>query len=473
MKKNREIVSQNVSLSDWYTSIIEKAELIHYSSIKGFMSFLPRGWSIWEQIQQHLNKRFYELKIKNVALPSLLPYSDLLLEANHVEGFNPELFLIEHKNGNKLSDPYVLRPTSEVVFCKLWSETLQNYSQLPLLYNQWCNAFRVEKSTRPFLRNSEFHWQEMHGAFANESECYLMVKKIHEIYAWLINDVLMIPTLSGLKSNNERFAGALETYTLETIMPDGQALQSATSHNLGQNFSKPFNIKYQTKNNTYDFVYTMSAGLSTRIIGGLIMSHGDDNGLVLPFGIAPTQIMILTLFANNNPEVLEVANNLYNELKEKYRVEIDNSSNSLGHKISQQEVYGTPLLIIIGANEIKNNSVMVKWRNSSDKNIISIPILFETIASKIENYNQSLYAKVKQRYQEQIVKVKNFNEFKENLDNNKVILTGWSGSDNDEIEIKTLTGATIRCITNLPVENEKCFFTNKPAKCLVYFARSY
>ncbi|WP_033160268.1 proline--tRNA ligase [Mycoplasmoides alvi] len=473
MKKNREIISQIVSLSDWYTSVVEKAELIHYSPIKGFMSFLPRGWSIWEQIQKHLNKKFEELKIKNVALPSLFPYGDLLLEANHIKGFNPELFLIESKNHEKLSSPYVLRPTSEVAFCKLWSEILQNYSQLPFLYNQWCNVFRVEKSTRPFLRNSEFHWQEMHGAFSDSSSCIDMVKKMHDIYAWLINDVLMIPTLSGLKSENEKFAGAIETYTIETIMPDGQALQSATSHNLGQNFSKAFDIKYQNKNNIYEFVHTMSAGLSTRIIGGLIMSHGDDNGLVLPFSIAPTQIMILTLFGNKNSEVVNFANELFNSLKQKYRVDVDFSDNSLGYKINQQEIYGVPLLIIVGPNELNNKTVLLKWRNSSDKEIVSINNISQKILNNISVYNNSLYAKVSSRYQNQIVKVYNLDDFKKSLNDKKVLLVGWSGTIDDENEIKKTTGATIRCITNLSTNNINCFYTNKPAQHLVYFARSY
>ncbi|WP_036448913.1 proline--tRNA ligase [Mycoplasmoides pirum] len=473
MKKNYEIVSQQTSLSDWYTSVVEKAELIHYSSIKGFMSFLPRGWGIWEQIQKQLNLFFKELNIVNVALPSLFPYSDLLLEANHVEGFKPELFLIQSKGYENLQEPYVLRPTSEVAFCKLWSEILQNYNQLPLLYNQWCSVFRVEKNTRPFLRNSEFYWQEMHGAFIDEKSCKLMVDKVHNVYKKLINEILMIPTLNGLKSPNERFAGAITTHTLETIMPDGQALQSATTHNLGQNFSKAFNIKFQNSNNTYDLVHTMSAGLSTRIIGALIMSHGDDNGLVLPFKVAPVQIVILTLMANKNPQIIEKANEILNSLKDCYRVQIDSSNNSIGFKINQQEIYGTPVVIILGPNDLKNNEVVIKWRNNVKKISLKINEVKSHIDENISSYDQNLYDKVLIRYENQITKVYDFESFKKELNNQKVLLAPWNGSDNDEQEIKKMTGATIRCIVDLPINNEICVFTKQPAKSWVYFARAY
>lgn len=473
MKKNREIVSQQVSLTDWYTSIVEKAELIHYSSIKGFMSFLPRGWAIWELIQQHLNYKFKQLGIKNVAMPSLFPYSDLLLESKHVEGFKPELFLVTNKGDDVLTDPYVLRPTSEVAFCKLWSETLQNYNQLPMLYNQWCSVFRVEKNTRPFLRNSEFHWQEMHGAFGDEKTCQQMVVALHETYAWLINEVLMIPTLTGLKSPNERFAGALQTYTLETIMPDGQALQSATSHHLGQNFAKAFDIKFQTKENKYEHVHTMSAGMSTRIIGGLIMSHGDDNGLVLPFNIAPDQIVIATL-PNTDATVNEAINQIKMTLAQKYRVSVDNSNASLGSKLSKQEVYGTPLTIVIGPKDLAENKVVLKWRNSFEKVSVSLNDLLTTIASGSQAYDRQLYDKVKQRYEQQIVQVKNYDEFKAALNDKKIILAPWAGNENDEVKLKQETGATARCIyQNIHQENLKCFFTNQPAKFLIYFGRSY
>lgn len=473
MKKNRDIISQEISLSDWYTSVIENAKLIHYSSIKGFMTLLPRGWAIWNLIQKELNNLFEKLHIQNVALPTLFPYSYLFLEAKHVEGFKPELFLVKNKGDEVLKDPYVLRPTSEIVFCKLWSEILHTYSQLPMLYNQWCNVFRVEKNTRPFLRNSEFYWQEMHGAFADQDSCIDMVKKMHDVYNFVINNVLMIPTLSGLKTPNETFAGALQTYTLETIMPDGQALQSATSHNLDQNFAKAFNIKFQSKENKYEYVYTMSAGMSTRIIGSLIMSHGDDNGLVLPFKVAPIQIEIITLMKKNSYEITEIAKKIKSELDLKYRVSIDDSKYSLGYKINKYEIYGVPLLIIIGPNDIKNNKVTIKWRNSIEKINVDINELTSLIDSSINDYDKQLYDAVKKRYEQQIVIVNDFKNFKLQLDNKKVILVPWSGNDEDEKKIKELTNATIRCIISKPINDEKCFYTKKPAKNWVYFARAY
>lgn len=474
-QKNREIISKDKSISDWYTSIVEKAGLIHYSNIKGFMSFLPYGWAIWEKIQSHLNFAFKKEKIKNVALPSLFPYSDLVLESSHVKGFKPELFLIEHKGKEILNDPYVLRPTSEAAFCKLWNQTLRTYQQLPLLYNQWCSVFRVEKNTRPFLRNSEFYWQEMHGAFSNDQDCQKMVDKIIEIYSWLINKILMIPTISGKKTVNEKFAGAEETYTLETIMPDGQALQSATSHNLGQNFAKAFDIKFQGKNNAFEMAHTMSAGLSTRIIGGLIMTHGDDNGLVLPFNIAPIQIMLIPMFAQKNKDVLKITKQIAAELKE-YEVEIDeNDNNSLGSKIADNEIRGIPFQIIIGPKDLENNKATIIVRNDTkNKHQVEFSKIASWIADKSKEYDEALYLKAKERYQNQIVIIDNQKDFINALNNQKVILAPWAGNENDEASLKKTTGATARCISiEKQITNEKCFFTNKKAKHWVYFARAY
>ncbi|WP_027119538.1 proline--tRNA ligase [[Mycoplasma] testudinis] len=476
MKKNLAITSRATSFSDWYTNIVEAAQLIHYSGIKGFMTFLPRGWAIWEQIQKYMNQKFKTLKIQNVALPSLFPYSDLIKEKHHVQGFNPELFLISQKGDEKLGDPYVLRPTSEVAFCELWSETLQTYQQLPFLYNQWCSVFRVEKSTRPFLRNSEFHWQEVHCAFADEQSCLEMVKAMNDAYSWLINEILMMYPLAGEKTPNERFAGALNTYTLETIMPDGQALQSSTSHHLGQNFAQAFDIKFQNKDNKYSHVYTMSAGISTRIIGALIMSHSDDNGLVLPFKIAPEQIVIIPLLADKNPDILKAANLLYEQLvQQDYRVIIDNTNASMGSRLATHEVNGVPFSIVIGPNDLKTKTLTIKIRNQAEKINVAIDELNKWLKNSIQTYDQQLYEASKSRTQQAIVKISTYEQFEQAIKDKKVVLAPWFEDPEAEAQLKTKTGATARCINlKLKVSDEdKCFYSGKKATNWVYFARAY
>lgn len=477
MIKNQAIVTRAESFSDWYTSIVEAAQLIHYSKIKGFMTFLPRGWAIWEQIQKYLSYKFKELKIQNIALPSLFLYSDFLREKNHVTGFNPELFLITQKGDDQLEDPYVLRPTSEVAFCQLWSETLRTYNQLPFLYNQWCSVFRVEKNTRPFLRNTEFFWHEVHCAFADSNRCNDMVQRMWEVYNWLINDILMMATIKGVKTANERFAGAIDTYTLETIMPDGQALQSSTVHYFGQNFAKTFDVKFQTKNNDFAYVHTMSAGLSTRIIGAMIMSHSDDHGLVLPFKIAPEQIVIIPLLANKNSEILVYAKQIFNKLSnhDQYRILIDESNDSLGAKLSHHETHGVPFVIIVGPNDLTKQTITIKIRTKSEKIQIQNSELINWMKINVNKFDQELYETSQIRLEQTIVKAKTYSEFEQAIKNKKIALSPWHDDVNAENDLKAKTGITTRCIKQDEIinENEKCFYSNKKATHWIYFARAY
>lgn len=475
MKTNRTIVSRQTSFTDWYTSIVERAELVHYSPIKGLMTFLPRGWALWEQIQAWLNAGFARLGVKNIALPSLFLQSDLQREKTHVAGFAPETFVVSQVGANQLTDPYVLRPTSETAVCRLWSEILQTYSQLPLLFNQWCSVFRVEKNTRPFLRNAEFHWQEAHGAYPDANSCLQAVENFDQLYANLMQDVLMIPVLRGQKTANERFAGGLATFTLEAIMPDGQCLQSATSHYLGQNFAQAFDIRFQDRDNTYKTPHTMSAGMSTRIIGALIMTHSDDAGLVLPFHVAPEQIALIPLMAHKEPKVAALVAELSAKLKARWRVWDNFPGNSLGSSLAAVEIAGVPLAIIVGPDDVQTGTLTLKWRTQQSKTKIPVDDLLTYINKNAPLFDQQLYDVAWQRMQTQIVQVATREQLIEAINNNKVALAPWAGSEAEEVALKQTTRITARCIKGPidPTKDVKCFFTGKQATHYVYFGRAY
>ncbi len=325
---NKKIIKRSQNFADWYTSVINEANLIQYTDVKGAMIFKPKGWVIWENIQKILDAKFKEVGSLNVSMPTLIPIEEFEKEKEHVEGFAPELFTVNQIGEKVLNKKMCLRPTSEIWFCKYFENEIKSYKNLPIKVNQWCSVFRAEKNTRPFLRNSEFHWQELHCAFSNFQEANDFAIDILDIYAEVYEKYLAIPVIKGQKTNRERFAGGDITYTIESMMQDGQALQSATSHNLGQNFAKAYDIKFQDKNNELQLVYTTSHGLTTRIIGAIIMVHSDDNGLVLPFPIAGTQIKIIPLLANKNPKIMEYAQKIYNELKNTYRCSIHDRWNS-------------------------------------------------------------------------------------------------------------------------------------------------
>lgn len=474
-KKLNIIVPRKTNFADWYTSIINAAELILYSSIKGEVIFRPNAWAIWNNIQRYLDLEFNKIGVKNVALPSFIKYSEFIKEKQHVDGFAPEIFLVTKRGNEILTDPYVVRPTSEVLFCYYFKKILTSYNDLPIKLNQWCNVFRAEKTTRPFLRTSEFYWQELHSIHATKSEASVMAKKELDIYYHLVNDVLLIPVIKGEKSIGERFAGAENTYTIEALMQDGQALQCATAHYLGTNFAQTYDISFTNKNNKLVRPYQTSAGLSTRIIGATIMSHSDDYGLVLPFGIAPIQIKIIELNNKQDNKLNNAVNSIKNELiKSGYRVSVDDSDKSFGYKINECELKGVPLSIIIGPRDLANNSFILYRRDLRQKIEYQLKDLAHVIHKSIKEYQTNLYDKASKNLNLRTIKVTDFNDFKKQLAQGKLILAPWGGDISDEKQLKELTGATPRCIIS-KISNDitKCFFTHKIAKYWVYFGRAY
>lgn len=470
MFKLEKIVKRDENFADWYTSIINNAQLIVYGQIKGTMMFQPNGWAIWERIQNILNNEFSKLDIKNVAMPTLIPYDEFTKETKHLEGFAPECFMINQVGQKELESPYVIRPTSEILFCKYFSYLTTSYKSLPIKVNQWCSVMRAEKTTRPFLRNSEFFWHELHSIFETKKEGIKFTKDIIKMYERIAREELCMPVICGEKTEGERFAGADNTFTIEGLMQDGQMLQCGTSHYLGQNFSKIYDIKFQTRENKFDFAHQNSAGISTRIIGGLIMIHGDDNGLVLPPAVAPIQIKINVLNFKKNPELLKVAKKLKNNLK-KYRVEIDSSDDSLGFKLSQGEIKGVPIQIIVGNETIEKNEITLIRRDDLIKQSFEISNLKKVIDNQFKIYKQNIYNKAKTRLDNSIVEVTTIDELKKVLLDKKIAKACWAGNPDDEQEVKKLTGATPRVIYEQ--KQGKCFFTNKPSKNVVIFARAY
>ncbi len=470
--KNKNIIARQTNFANWYTSVIKEAKLVEYAPVKGTMFFLPNGWAIWESIQHEINKQFAKMSVRNVQLPLFIKQSDFLKEREHVEGFAPELFTVSTNKKDEMTEPLVIRPTSEISFCQLFKSQIRSFNDLPLLYNQWCSVCRVEKNTRPFLRNTEFHWQELHTAHVSKEEAQKQALKTLNIYKDFIEDYLCMPVLVGEKTENERFAGAINTYTCEALMQDGQALQCATSHYLGQNFAKAYDVKFQTKDNKFDNVHQSSAGISTRIIGGLIMSHSDDNGLILPFKIAPIQIAIIVVNANDKA-TNDYVKTLKKTLGDKYRIIIDDSDKSFGFKINKHQAQGVPFCLVVGSQEIEANEVTFIRRDSNDKVKIGLKALGKHLTNSIKQYQTNLYNSAKTRLQSSIVNVDNFNQFKEVINNKKIALAYFDDSIANEKKIKELTGATARCIKSTDADGKKCFFTGKPATHLIYFARAY
>lgn len=465
------IIKQDVNFAKWYSSIIQEADLVDYGLVKGTVIFKPYGWALWKRIQEEFTKVLERQNTKECCFPMLIPYSEFKKEKEHVEGFNPELFKVSFLGDKKLEDELVLRPTSEITFCHYFKKNINSYNDLPCILNQWGNVFRVEKNTRPFLRTSEFFWQEQHAVFATKEEAYnFSINMIYE-YKNFVKDFLSIDVLVGEKTENERFAGAENTFTIEAIMPDGQVLQSATSHYLGQNFSKTFDIKFQNKINTYDNVFQTSAGLSTRIIGAIIMSHSDDNGLVLPFKVAPIQFGLVIPSDIDAKAIEPIVKNISN-----YKYQIFKVEKSLGMKIQENEIKGIPFQIIIGKKELENNSITLYRRDLKEKKTYSFNDFNEsTINNLIDEYSNNLLSKTFKRLNDSIEFVDNIKDFEKALKNKKIVSAYWAGTKEDEKKIKELTTATPRCFdwTQKTSESNKCFLTNKPNAKLVYFARAY
>lgn len=479
-KKNKdfvkEITQMEVDFPQWYTDVILKTDLVDYSPVKGFMVIKPYGYAIWENIQKFMDRRFKETGHKNCYFPLLIPESLLSKEAEHVEGFAPEVAWVTHGGKEKLAERLCVRPTSETIICSMYSKWLKSYRELPYLYNQWCSVVRWEKSTRPFLRTSEFLWQEGHTLHETEEEAQAETLQMLDIYRETAEDLLAIPVVTGRKSEKEKFAGAHATYTMEALMHDGKALQAGTSHNLGQHFTKAFDITFLDRKGDLQNPYHTSWGVSTRLIGGLIMVHGDNRGLVMPPRVAPIQVVIIPI-AQHKEGVLDKAYEIKKQLEDTgIRVELDDSENySPGWKFNEYEMKGVPVRIEIGPRDIKNNQVMVARRDTLEKDSMSMDGLTENTNHLLEEIHNNMINKARKHRDENTYNIENFEHFKKSMKEKLGFAKGmWCGTRECEENIKAETGATIRC---MPFEQEdlgdKCHFCDKEAKHMVYLARAY
>lgn len=470
----KEITSMEEDFAQWYTDIVKKADLIDYSSVRGCMILRPYGFAIWELIQKELDKKFKETGHENVYMPMFIPESLLQKEKDHIEGFAPEVAWVTHGGEEKLTDRLCVRPTSETLFCEHYSNIIQSYRDLPKLYNQWCSVVRWEKTTRPFLRSLEFLWQEGHTAHATPEEAEEETIKMLNIYADFCEKYLAMPVIKGQKTDKEKFAGAKATYTIESLMHDGKALQAGTSHNFGDGFAKAFEIQYTDKENKLQYVNQTSWGVSTRLIGGLIMVHSDNNGLVLPPNIAPIQLIILPINIKKEG-VLEKAEELKNSLSSKFRVKIDSSDKSAGWKYSEYEMKGVPLRLEIGPRDIENNQCVIVRRDTREKTFVKLDNLEQTISEILSNMQNDLYEKALNHRNKNTFSVSNMEEFENLLKQNQGFVKAmWCGNLECENEIKEKIGATSRCI---PFEQEKisnkCVCCEKEAKKMVYWGKAY
>lgn len=478
MKKDefvKEITSQSENFSQWYVDVILKSELVDYSPVRGCMVIRPHGFSIWESIKALLDDRFKATGHKNAYFPIFIPESLLQKEVEHVEGFAPEVAWVTHGGNNKLAERLAVRPTSETIICSMYSKWIRSWRDLPVLINQWCNVVRWEKSTKPFLRTAEFLWQEGHTAHMTEQEAEEETLKMLNVYKDFVETDLAIPVIRGEKSKNEKFAGALKTYTIEAMMSDGKALQAGTSHNLGQHFSKVFDITYLDKDGELKYVWQTSWGVSTRLIGAIIMVHGDDRGLKLPPKIAPIQMVIVPIAGEKNAEVAEKADEIFDNLKDKFRVELDDRNEyTPGWKFNEWEMKGVPIRLEIGPRDIKNKQVVLVRRDTGEKVMVSENEVESAVESLLKDIQTNMFQIAKDFMMNNIHEVDSFGEFKEII-NNKVgfIKAHWCGSSECEEHIKEETTATLRCIPFEEPQEGKCIVCGKPSKQKVYFAKSY
>ncbi len=468
-----QITSMEVDFAQWYTDVVTKAGLIDYTSVKGCMVLKPAGYAIWELIQSQLDARFKETGVENVYLPMFIPESLLQKEKDHVEGFAPEVAWVTHGGLNPLQERMCVRPTSETLFCDFYAKDIQSYRDLPKVYNQWCSVVRWEKETRPFLRSREFLWQEGHTAHATAEDAEARTIQMLNVYADFCEQVLAMPVIKGRKTDKEKFAGAEATYTIEALMHDGKALQSGTSHNFGDGFAKAFGIQYTDKENKLQYVHQTSWGMTTRLIGAVIMVHGDDSGLVLPPRVAPTQVMIVPIMQKKEG-VLEKAAELKEMLKA-YRVKVDDSDKNPGFKFAEQEMRGIPLRVEVGPKDIEAGQAVVVRRDTREKYVVAFEDLNTKVGEILEQMQQDMFDRALAHREENTHTATNWEEFTDILEKKQGFIKGmWCGDQECEIAIKDKTGATTRC---MPFEQENlgevCVHCGKPAKKMVYFGKAY
>lgn len=491
-KELKDLTKRADNYSQWYNELVIKADLAEQSAVRGCMVIKPYGYAIWEKMQHQLDTMFKETGVQNAYFPLLIPKSFLSKEADHVEGFAKECAVVTHyrlKNNPdgqgvvvdpeaRLEEELIIRPTSETIIWNTYRNWINSYRDLPLLVNQWANVFRWEMRTRLFLRTAEFLWQEGHTAHATKEEAEAKAIEMLNVYADFAEKYMAVPVVKGVKTANERFAGALETYTIEAMMQDGKALQSGTSHFLGQNFAKAFDVKFINNENKLDYVWATSWGVSTRLMGALIMTHSDDNGLVLPPKLAPIQVVIVPIYRSQeqldtiNAKVAPIVENLK---KQGISVKYDNADNKRpGFKFADYELKGVPVRLVLGARDIENGTIEVMRRDTLEKETVSIEGIEEYVETLLDDIQNNIYTKALNHRLEMTTKVDTWEDFKTQIEKGGFILAHWDGTTETEEKIKEETKATIRCIPLDGEEEEgKCIYTGKPSKRRVIFARNY
>ncbi|WP_025729236.1 proline--tRNA ligase [Atopobacter phocae] len=477
-------VKQSEDFSKWYIQTIQQADLMDYSPVRGSIIFKPDGYEIWEHIQEAFNKRFKEEGIRNAYFPMLIPESFFTKEKDHIEGFSPELPWVTEAAGEKLEERLALRPTSETMIGTAFGDWIKSYRDLPYEINQWANVFRWEKRTLPFLRTSEFLWQEGHTAHADAEEANRRTQRMLQIYREVVEEFLAIPVVAGEKTPSERFAGAKNTYSIEAMMKDGKAVQAGTSHYMGTKFAEAFDIKYLNKENEHVYAHTTSWGVSTRLIGALIMTHGDDQGLVLPPTVAPLQVVLVPVGPwKKQPEIIERLEQTAQTLKQAgVRVKIDDSENSPGFKFNEWELKGVPLRLEFGPRDAQAGHMMAKWRDGSDKETVQIDDILAYVQSGLDAMQKRLLEAARQFYAEHsYTNIETLEELKAHIETKQSagelpgwVLIGWDGTEETEERIKEETGFTTRNIPYAPpVEKTIDLVTGQPAKHTVWIARAY
>ena len=471
-------VSKSENFSEWYTQVVIKTELVDYAPVKGLIVLRPDGYSIWESIKESLDKKLKETGHRNGFLPVLIPESLLAKEKEHFEGFNPEVFWVTHSGTSEIGDRLALRPTSETLAYSLFSKWIRSWRDLPLKINFWNSALRAEiKGTKPFLRTSEFLWQEGHTVHATKDEAEKEVADILELYKKTIEEELAVPVVTGKKSEKDKFVGAVYTNTLESLMPDGKALQMGTSHFLGQNFSKPFDVKYLDENNSETFAWQTSWGVSWRLIGGMIMTHGDDKGLVLPPKVAPIQVVIIPIYYSKEDKenVLQKACQIKDSLSNNdIRVHLDDREQMTpGFKFNDWEMKGIPIRIEIGPKDIAKNQIVLARRHNQTKISLDIDGLTEKTLSELKNIQKEMFDAAKKILDERVVRVSEYQQFKKELENGKMIDCSWCGNQTCEDKIKEETGADLRVIPSDNTKAETCIYCKNSGITNVLFARGY
>ena len=472
-QKLERISDINTQFDKWYTDVVKQAGLMDYGDVKGTMIIKPYAWKMWEILQEEMNKRFALEDVENISMPLFIPKVLIDKEKEHIDGFAPEILTVTKYGDNELEEPFYIRPTSEVLFMQQFKKEVKSFRTLPIIWNQWCSVVRWEKKTRPFLRSTEFHWQEGHTVHSNAKEAKDLTLKMLHHYQNFAQETLAIPMFVGKKSESEKFAGALETYTIEAMMKNGKALQSATSHYFGDNFTKTYDIKFQNKNNQVEHAYTTSWGISTRILGAIIMAHGDEKGLVLPPNIAPYQVTLLPLVNKKDSSALKTAQKLKEKLKN-IRVNIDKSDKSLGFKSAAAEIKGIPIRIELGPRDLAKNEVTIVKRNTNEKIQFNLD---EDLNQKIYDLliliQKEMYDKALEIKTNKTVIVNSYEELKKQVKKGYA-LANWCGQSKCELSIKEEIGATTRC---RPLEDNKakgnCVKCDNEAVTKIYFALAY